>query len=203
MHVSRTLAMGALAVCCAHAEAVITSYATPAALEAGVGGPLFVVPDDGLPVGTMYGTGGGVGIPLETPFGPMSFAPVHDKVAPGVYHPFVPFALAGSDIIAPSGAVAMDFMFTTLFPGSFVITAVGTMTSSDPVVLMGLAPGAPVYVGFGAAGETIDLITIETAPFGTTPPFTWEIGAIRVLPAPGVLVPLAIGAVCLAGRRRQ
>ncbi|MCA9287142.1 MAG: hypothetical protein KDA05_01070 [Phycisphaerales bacterium] len=203
MPVPRWLAVGALGVCCAHAGAAVTSYATPAALEAGVGGPLFVVPDDGLPVGTMYGTGGGVGIPLGTPFGPMSFAPVHDKVAPGVYHPFVPFALAGSDIIAPSGAIALDFMFTTLFHGSFVITAVGSMTMSDPVELMGLVPGVPVYVGFGAAGETIDLITIETAPFGATPPFTWEVGAIRVLPAPGALAGLAFGGLCLAGRRRR
>lgn len=203
MKLSALIVVASAASIATHAHAVVTSFATPAALEAFVGGPLLAVPDDGLPIGTLYGTGGGFGLPLATPFGPMSFAPVHDKVAPGVYHPFVPFALAGSDVLPPAGAVAIDFVFTSLSPGSFVFTGVGSLTTSAPLFIPGVLPGVPIYIGFGAAGESIDLITIETAPFGHTPPFTWELAELRVLPAPAGLAPLALAALLTLTRRRR
>ncbi len=194
------LSLGWLACCASAASAGVSSFATPAALEAFMGGPLVTVPDDGLPLGTLYGA---MGIPLSTPFGPMSFAPTHEKVAPGAYHPFVTFPLAGSDIVAPVGAVAIDFLFTPLFPTAFAITGVGSMTSSDPVVTPLLTPGVPVYFGFGAVGETIEKVTISTIPFGTTPPFTWEVSAIRVLPIPASCLPFALAGLLAAPRRRR
>jgi len=181
------------------ALAALTSFTTPAALEGFVGSPLALVPDDGLPVGTLYGSGA---TPLLTPYGPMSFAPVHTKVAPGIYHPFTLAPLAGSDVVAPAGAVAMDFLFTPLAPVSFAFGAIGSLTTATPVVTPVLTPGVPYYVGFAATGESITMITIATVPFGTTPAMTWDISAIRVLPAPHASIMLALAAT-LATRRRR
>lgn len=180
------------------AHAAVSFFATPAGLEGFVGGPLLPVPDDGMPVGTIYGMGG---IPLPTPIGPMSFLPGHDKVAPGTYHPAFPGPLAGSDVVAPAGTTAIDFLFTPLVPGSFSFTGIGSASGTPPMVLAGLAPGVPVYVGFGAVGETIDFVAIATVPF-STPPMTWHISEIRVIPTPGAS---AIGAFALPmyGRRRR
>lgn len=192
-------AIGSLVGLAAPASADVTSFTSPVALEAFVGGPLTPVPDDGLPVGTVYGDGFAS---LETAYGPMSFDPVHDKVAPGVYHPFVAFPLAGSDLVPPAGATAFDLMLTSLTPLGYVITGVGSLTASTPIVTGVLMPGVPFYVGFAATDETLELITIETEPFGTTPPMTWHVSELRLLPAPGGALALGLGALLISRARR-
>lgn len=199
MRISVIASLASLSGLAAPASAGVTSFTSPVALEAFVGGPLAPVPDDGLPVGTVYGDGFAS---LETVYGPMSFDPVHDKVAPGVYHPFVTFPLAGSDVIPPTGATAFDLMLTSLTPVGYVITGVGSMSSSTPIVTGVLTPGVPFYVGFVATDETLDLITIETEPFGTTPPMTWHLSDLRLLPAPAGTLVLGFGTLMVSRRRR-
>lgn len=196
----RSIFIGAALVAghAALAGAAITHFTTPAALEGFVGGPMLPVPDDGMPLGSLYGMGAA---PLATPIGLMSFMPVHDKVAPGTYHAIAALPLAGSDIVTPAGTTAIDFMFTPLVPGSFTFTGIGSSSATPPMLYPGLAPGVPVYVGFAAVGESIDFIAIATAPF-STPPMTWTVSGIRVLPAPASLAMLMLGGALGARRRR-
>lgn len=180
------------------AIAGITVHFDPADLDAAMGTPLLGIPDDGLPIGTLYG--GMVGTLLDTPFGFMSFGPEHEKTALGTYLAVSSLPLAGSDIIMPTGAIAFDFVFTSLFPVAFVITAVGSESSSAPVPTVILTPGTPLYIGFAATDETIEMIIIETFPMGSTPPETWTISDMRVLPSPSVL---ALFGICALTRRRS
>jgi len=196
------------------AHGVIFSAVAPPALDVAMGAPLFAVPGDGTPLGTIYGHPPSLtpGMPLATPIGAMGFMPSHDRVAAGT--PFMsgafhalpigaPGGIAGSDVVPPVGATAIDF-FLTAEPGvvhSFSITAVGTV-SSHTIVVPGVTSAAPVYVGFGTFGETLVDISIVKLPFPTTTTVTWVVSDIRVLPSPGVLV-LAIGAAGAAMRRRR
>jgi hypothetical protein len=184
--------------------AIVSTTAGPPALDGIMGTPLFVVPDDGLPLGTVYGSPGG--IPLPTPIGPMGFLPGHDKVAPGVYHA-LPAAgpIAGSDVVPPAGASAIDFFIEAL-PGaspSFEITAVGTSTVSAPVIVAA-PPGAPAYIGFGAFGESLLTVSIVRLPFPSPSSITWDISSLRVLPEPaGLIVLFTASLACAALRPRR
>ena len=197
------LGIGVFACSSLHA-AIITVTTAPPALDVAIGAPLFPVPDDGMPVGTVYGSGGG--IPLPTPIGLMDFLPDHDKIAPGVYHALpLPGPIAGSDVVPPAGATAIDFLIEAE-PGApsimFEITAVGTSTASAPAIVTA-APGAPAYVGFGATGETLLTVSIVRLPFPSPGVLTWSVGDIRVLPEPTSLALLAMGGLMLQRRRRS
>lgn len=197
----------------APASAAIISAPTPLALDIAMGTPLLVVPGDGTPFGTVYGHPPTFtpGLPLMTPIGHMGFMPSHERIAPGgpgfsgIFHALpigAPGGIAGSDVVPPLGATAIDF-FLTAVPGSihsFEITAIGS-TSSLMIVVPLVAGAPPVYVGFGAFGETILDISIVKVPFPSTTLTTWNVEGIRVLPAPGTLM-LALAAGALARRRR-
>lgn len=195
------------------ASAAIVSPLGPGALDLLMGTPLLAVPDDGSPVGTLYGHPPSFtpGMPLATPIGFMGFGPTHDRVTAGTpfssgfFHaiPGPAGPIAGSTVYAPGGCTAIDF-FLGLAPGSpppytFEITAIGTVTSKTISVIVG---GAPVYVGFGAFGESIVAISIVKTPFPSPTIFTWEVGDIRVLPSPGAAGLIGLGCVIIGRRRR-
>lgn len=208
------IAMAGLGLAAAQAQGAIFSSVAPAALDFAMGTPLLVVPGDGSPLGAIYGHPPSLtpGMPLATPIGSMGFMPSHDRVAPGT--PFMsgafhalpigaPGGIAGSDVVPPVGATAIDF-FLEAESGSthsFSITAVGTL-SSHTIVVPGVTPGAPVYVGFGAVGETLVDISIVKLPFPTTTMLTWVVSDIRVLPSPGVAT-LLLGAGLMGIRRKR
>lgn len=193
------------------ANAAIVSAPTPAALDAFMGMPLLAVPADGAPVGAIYGHPPSLtpGMPLPTPIGPMGFGPSHERLTPGspfdsgafLAIPPTPSGIAGSTVYAPTGATAID-LFLSAVPGAihtFEITAVGTATTATILVP---AVAAPTYVGFGAFGETITLLSIVKLPFPTPTTTTWVTSDIRVLPTPPSL---AVAGILLAGaiRRRR
>jgi hypothetical protein len=134
----------------------------------------------------------------------MGFLPGHDKVAPGVYHAIpAPGPIAGSDVVPPSGATAIDFFIEAL-PGAsptFEITAIGTSTVSAPVIVAA-PPGAPAYIGFGAFGESLLSISIVRLPFPSPSAITWDISSIRVLPEPASVVWLGFAAIGVCAGRR-
>lgn len=195
------------------ASAAIIAPPGPGALDLLMGTPLFAVPDDGSPIGTIYGHPPSFtpGMPLATPIGFMGFGPSHDRVTTGTpfssgfFHaiPGPAGPIAGSTVYAPGGCTAIDF-FLGLSAGSpppysFEITAIGTLTTTTIVVGVG---AAPVYVGFGAFGESIVAISIVKLPFPSPTFLTWEVGDIRVLPSPGALGTMGLG-LLLASRRRR
>jgi hypothetical protein len=113
-----------------------------------------------------------------------------------------PGGIAGSDVVPPLGATAIDFFITAELGSvhSFEITAVGTLTSAT-IVLPLVTDAMPVYVGFGAFGETLTDISIVKLPFPTTTTVTWVISDIRVIPAPGTAALMLVA--CLFGVRRR
>ena len=185
----------------------------PGDLDTLMGTPLLAVTDDGMPVGTAYGNPPTLtpGMALTTPIGPMGFEPTHDRVAAGTptasgsFHALPiggPGGIAGSDVVPPVGANAIDF-YIVAEPGSvhdFEITAIGTV-STKTIIVAGVNEFGPVYVGFGSFGETLLDISIVKLPKFTPTVVTWTVSDIRVLPAPGTAV-LAIG-VGVAGLRRR
>jgi hypothetical protein len=184
----------------------------PADLDTLMGTPLLPVTDDGNPVGTAYGNPPTLtpGISLATPIGPMGFEPTHDRVAAGTptssgaFHALpVPGPIAGSDVVPPVGANAIDF-YIVAEPGSvqdFEITAIGTLTTTT-ISIFGVNEFGPVYVGFGAFGETLIDISIVKLPKFTPTTLTWNVSDIRVLPVPGTGI-LALGALGCTLRRRR
>ncbi|MBX3389708.1 MAG: hypothetical protein KF691_09675 [Phycisphaeraceae bacterium] len=193
-------------------RAAIISAVGPGALDLLMGTPLLAVPDDGFPIGTIYGhpPSATPGMPLATPIGPMGFGPSHERITAGTpfssgYFHAIPGPagpIAGSTVYAPVGASAIDF-FMTPAPGAthlFEITAIGTATTTTIVVPVGIGP--PVYVGFGAFGESIIAISIVKLPFPSPTALTWNVGDIRVLPAPSAGAVVGMG-LLLAGRRRR
>lgn len=195
-------------------HAAIFSMPTPAALDAAMGSPLLIVPGDGMPLGTVYGHPPSLtpGLPLPTPIGPMGFMPGHERISPGsptssgAFHALPiggPGGIAGSDVVPPAGATAIDFYLASV-PGtthSFEITVVGTL-STHVIFLPGVTPGPPVYVGIGAFGETLVDISIVKSPFPSTTTMTWVVSDLRVLPTPGSLLLLGGGVLALRSRRR-
>lgn len=189
-------------------SAVVIAEVGPAALDALMGEPLLPVPDDGTGIGAVYGHSPSLtpGIDLPTPLGIMGFGPSHDRVAlgtplsSGAFHALPgPGPIAGSTVYAPVGATAIDFFLAPDgIPYSFEITAVGTV-STETVVLPAIV--GPTYVGFGAFGETIDLISIVKLPFPSPVTTTWIVDDIRVLPEPGMLALLLAGAAMFVRRR--
>lgn len=195
------------------ATGAIIAPAGPGLLDALMGTPLFAVPGDGSPIGTIYGhpPSATPGMPLATPIGFMGFGPSHDRVSAGTpmssgfFHaiPGPAGPIAGSTVYAPAGCSAIDF-FLGLSPGSpppyvFEITAIGTATTTTIMVAVA---GAPVYVGFGAFGESILAISIVKLPFPSPTFSTWVVGDIRVLPSPGAWGTMVLGMVISARRRR-
>lgn len=202
----------ALAGAAASTDAAISSAVGPGALDLLMGTPLLAVPDDGSPIGAIYGypPSATPGMFLSTPIGPMGFGPSHERITPGTpfssgYFHAIPGPagpIAGSTVYAPAGASAIDF-FMTPAPGAthvFEITAIGTATTTTIVVPVGI--GLPVYVGFGAFGESIIAVSIVKLPFPSPTALTWNVGDIRVLPTPGAGVVAGIGLVLVARRRR-
>jgi len=196
---------------CSGASGAIVTAPAPFGLDVLMGTPLLAVPGDGMPVGTVYGhpPSSTPGIPLLTPFGPMGFMPSHERVSPGgpgfsggfLALP-IPGPIAGSDVVPPGGATAIDFF---MFPAAgsshmFEITAIGSVSSL--VIVVPVGPGAPTYVGFGALGETLIDISIVKLPFPSPTMTTWGVSDIRVLPAPGSLA-LLLGACGLGLRRKR
>lgn len=185
----------------------------PADLDTFMGTPLLAVTDDGNPVGTAYGNPPTLtpGITLATPVGPMGFEPTHDRVAAGTptssgaFHAMpTPGPIAGSDVVPPAGATAIDFYIVSE-PGSvhgFEITAVGTSTTTT-ITIFGVNEFGPVYVGFGALGETLIDISIVNLPKFTPTTITWIVSDIRVLPAPGAATLLLGAASAPLIRRRR
>jgi hypothetical protein len=184
------------------ARAAVVGFTTaPPAIDIAVGTPLLPVPDDGMPLGTVYGSPGG--IPLGTPIGLMDFLPTHDKTAAGTYHAIpAPGPIAGSDVVPPAGATAIDFFIESdsFATPSFEITAVGTLGSSPPILVFA-PPGSPAYIGFAGFGETLVTVSIVRLPFPTPSTTTWKVSSIRVLPEPGSLLLLAAGALMIRRRR--
>lgn len=191
----------------------IIAAGTPAELDGLMGTPLLAVPGDGMPVGTVYGHPPSMtpGMALATPIGPMGFMPSHERVGPGgvtsgAFHALPiggPGGIAGSDVVPPAGATAIDF-FLLAEPGSvhsFEITAVGSL-SSETIVIPGVTSMTPVYVGFGAFGETIVDVSIVKLPFPSTTMTTWVVKDIRVVPTPGSAALGACGVLLVARRRR-
>jgi len=206
------------AVVCAAGLALSTSIAsgqilatmTPGGLDALMGSPLLPVPADGMVPGAIYGHPPAMtpGLPLATPIGDMGFGPSHERLTPGgpaASGSFLALAgpgpIAGSTVYAPAGATAIDFFISSAGPThSFEITAVGSLTTTTILV-----PGVvgPMYVGFGAFGETIDLISIVKLPFPSPTTTTWMVDDIRVLPAPGPAAAFALGVIGFAARRKR
>lgn len=205
---------GAVVALTSGAHAAIIATASPGGLDALMGTPLFAVTDDGMPVGSLYGHPPTLtpGASLATPIGPMGFMPTHERLTAGT--PFSsgsflalpiggPGGIAGSDVVPPLGATAIDF-FITAAPGSvhsFEITAVGTLTTAT-IIVPGVTSATPMYVGFGAFGETLLDISIVKLPFPSTTMTTWIISDIRVLPAPGGAALFTILLAASARRRR-
>ena len=210
-NLSLFVAVGSAAAVAGAASGAITATATPLGLDALMGTALLPVVDDGTGLGTVYGHPPSLtpGMSLTTPAGPMGFMPSHDRVglgsptSSGIFHALPlggPGGIAGSDVVPPVGATAIDF-FMTGEAGSMhllEITAVGTATSTTIVVPIG---AAPTYVGFGAMGETLVDISIVKLPFPSTTMITWNVADIRVLPAPGTAAML-LGFGCVGLRRR-
>lgn len=200
----------ALSAASGGAHAAIIAAPGPVGLDILMGTPLLPVPADGMPIGTIYGHPPAFtpGIPLPTPIGVMGFGPSHERLSPGgpfssgAFHALAaPGPIAGSTVYAPAGATAID-LYISAVPGtahSFEITAVGTATSAT-IILPGVV--GPTYVGFGAFGETITLLSIVKLPFPSPTVTTWVVEEIRVLPSPGALPALLIGAGFAARRRR-
>lgn len=195
-----------------NAFGALTATATPLGLDILMGAPLMPVPDDGMPVGSIYGHPPSLtpGSALATPIGPMGFSPSHDRVAAGTptssgaFHAMTTTGpIAGSDVHAPVGATAIDFFIFGAMGSShmFEITAVGTSTMSTIIVAAG---PVPTYVGFGATGESIVLLSIVKLPFPSPTVVTWAVEDIRVLPGPGPLAMIAgVGALGLRRRTRR
>ena len=194
------------------ASAAIISSLTPGELDTLMGTPLFVVPGDGMPVGTMYGHPPSFtpGIPLATPIGDMGFGPSHERLTlgtPGSSGSFLALTaltgpIAGSTLHAPAGTSAIDFFIGPAPAGplhSFEITAIGT--SSSLAIVVPASP-TPVYVGFGAFGESIEAVSIVKLPFPSPTSMTWVVGDLRVLPSPGTMVILSAGGLFALRRRR-
>lgn len=188
---------------------LLTPAAGPLGLDILMGAPLLPVPADGMPLGSVYGHPPSLtpGSALATPIGPMGFGPSHERVSLGTPASSGAFLalttsgpIAGSTVHAPVGATAIDFFMLGSMGSShlFEITAVGTSTSTTVVVPVG---AAPAYVGFGATGESIVLISIVKLPFPSPTTTTWIVDELRVLPAPGATGLLA-GVGLLAARRR-
>lgn len=206
----RSVCAGAIALCGSVASGQIFSAMAPAGLDLLMGAPLIHVPADGMAPGAIYGHPPAMtpGMPLATPIGDMGFGPSHERLTaggPAASGSFLalttPGPIAGSTVYAPAGATAIDFFISSAGPThSFEITAVGTVTSTT-IVLPGVV--APTYVGFGAFGETIELISIVKLPFPSPTTTTWMIDDIRVLPAPGLAGFIVVGAIGLGARRRR
>lgn len=193
------------------ATAGIISTATPAGLDLLMGTPLLAVPDDGMPIGSVYGhpPSSTPGSPLATPIGLMGFGPSHERITAGTATSSGAFLalttvgpIAGSTVYAPAGANAID-LFISSAPGSahsFEITAVGTSTSTT-IVLPGVV--GPTYVGFGAFGESIVALSIVNLPFPTPTTVTWIVEDIRVLPGTGTGAIVCLAGMVAARRRRR
>lgn len=202
---------GGIALSTAAASGQIFATMTPAGLDTLMGTPLLAVPADGMTVGTVYGHPPAMtpGIPLPTPIGDMGFGPSHERLTAGgpmSSGAFLALAgpgpIAGSTVYAPAGANAIDFFISSAGPAhSFEVTAVGSLTTTT-IILPAVV--APTYVGFGAFGETIDLISIVKLPFPSPTTVTWMVDDIRILPAPGAAAALMAGALGIGlGRRRR
>lgn len=204
------LSTSAILLAAGHCAGQIIATATPPGLDALMGTPLFAVPADGMAPGTLYGHAPSAipGIALPTPIGPMGFGPQHERLTPGTPTSSGSFLattlmgpLAGSTVFTPAGTTAIDFFIESVGPPhTFEITAVGSATSATIILP---AVTTATYVGFGAFGETIDLISIVKLPFPSPTTVTWVSSDIRVLPAPGPAAALLAGALGLVARRRR
>ena len=207
-------ASAAALLCSLHAQsasAAIFGAASPGGLDVAMGTPLLAVPADGSPVGTVYGhpPAAITGIPLPTPIGDMGFGPSTERLTLGtptssglfLALSSVSSPIAGSTVFAPAGATAMDF-FLDAVPGvvhTFEITAIGSATTSTFIASTTLVP---IYVGFGAIGETLLEISIVKLPFPSPTTATWTYHEIRVLPTPGALALLGCAGLVAIRRKR-